>query len=292
DGDSNSANTTCTFDVTVIDDEAPVITNCPAPVNPYSVDAGECDATLSFTATATDNCNTDVALSYSIPSGPISFPYNFPTGTTTVTVTADDGDSNSSNTTCTFDVVVIDNEAPVVTCPTPATSYNTDPGECDATLSFTATATDNCDSEVALSYSIPSGPISFPYNFPTGTTTVTVTADDGDSNSSNNTCTFDVVVIDNEAPVVTCPTPAAFYNTDPSECDATLSFTATATDNCDSEVALSYSIPSGPISFPYNFPTGTTTVTVTADDGDSNSANTTCTFDVTVIDNELPAITC
>ncbi|MFV8227226.1 hypothetical protein, partial [Christiangramia aquimixticola] len=88
DGDSNSANTTCTFDVTVIDDEAPVITNCPAPVNPYSVDAGECDTTLSFTATATDNCDDNVAISYSVGGSNISFPYNFPIGTTTVTVTA------------------------------------------------------------------------------------------------------------------------------------------------------------------------------------------------------------
>ncbi|MFV8227233.1 HYR domain-containing protein, partial [Christiangramia aquimixticola] len=70
------------------------------------------------------------AISYSVGGSNISFPYNFPIGTTTVTVTADDGDSNSANTTCTFDVTVIDDEAPVITnCPAPVNPYSVDAGE-------------------------------------------------------------------------------------------------------------------------------------------------------------------
>ena len=93
--------------------------------------------------TATDNCNASPTISYSIAGNPITFPYDFTSGSTTVDVLADD--TNGQTVTCSFDVIVQDNEDPVITCPTPNASYDTDAGQCDATLSFTATATDNCN---------------------------------------------------------------------------------------------------------------------------------------------------
>ncbi len=56
----------------------------------------------------------------------------FTVGTTTVTFTASDYPGNTSN--CTFDIIVIDNELPLITCATPAASYNADPGVCDYTI--------------------------------------------------------------------------------------------------------------------------------------------------------------
>ena len=280
--------TDLTQSVTVSDDIAPVIT-CPTPSNPYNSDSGSCFATLTFEATATDNSGS-VSISYSVDGNSISFPYDFPIGSTIVRAIADDG--NGQTAECNFTVVVEDNEAPEVTCPTPASSYSVDPGECNATLSFTATATDNCDTNVALTYSVAGSAITFPYDFPVGTTTVLVTADDGDVNSANDTCTFSVIVIDDEAPIISCPTPAASYSMDPGECTATLSFNATATDNCDTDVAVTYSIDGSTITFPYDFQKGTTTVVATANDGDENSTNDTCSFEVTVVDSEAPVISC
>jgi nitrite reductase/ring-hydroxylating ferredoxin subunit len=275
----------CNFTVTVIDNEIPVVT-CPTPNASYTTDAGECNATLSFAATATDNCGVS-SYAYSVGGNPISFPYDFTVGTTTVTAVATDAGNNTSQP-CSFDVVVKDNEAPVVTCPTPNASYNTDAGECNATLSFAATATDNCGVSSYV-YSVGGNPISFPYDFAVGTTKVTVVATDIHGNASQP-CSFDVVVKDNEAPVVTCPTPNASYNTDAGECNATLSFAATATDNCGVS-SYAYSVGGNPISFPYDFAVGTTSVKVVATDIHGNASQP-CSFSVVVKDNQAPVVTC
>src|SRR5690606_22658722 len=81
DGAGNTA--TCSFDVTVVDTEVPVIANCPTDIT-VSTDASSCDAVVTWTApTASDNCS--VSLSSSHNSGDV-----FPLGTTTVTYTATD----------------------------------------------------------------------------------------------------------------------------------------------------------------------------------------------------------
>jgi len=82
---------------------------------------------------------------------------------------------------------------PVVTCPTDII-MPTDAGLCTAVVNYTASATDNCTSVPALSYSIAAGTA-----FEKGSTPVTVTADDGNDNTA--TCTFNVVVNDEEDPM-------------------------------------------------------------------------------------------
>src|SRR5690606_20196610 len=79
-----------------------------------------------------------------LPSGSV-----FPVGTTTNTFEVTS--ANGITSTCSFDVIVEDNEAPVITCPVVDESYGTDEGECSASLSFTATATDNCSAEITYS---------------------------------------------------------------------------------------------------------------------------------------------
>ena len=109
---------------------------------------------------------------------------------------------------------------------------------------------------------------------------VVLTAVDPNGNSSNATAF--VVVKDSLAPVITCPTNIQVNNT-PSVCGANVSFAASSTDNCS--VAITYSHQPGSL-----FPIGLTTVTVTATDPSGNVAI--CTFDVEVIDVELPNISC
>ncbi|MCB0524017.1 MAG: HYR domain-containing protein [Saprospiraceae bacterium] len=264
----DAANTsTCSFPIKVSDDQAPTI-SCPADVNTVT-DANVCTATLTFTATASDNCNQSPTITFSPASGSA-----FNTGLTTVTATASDGYGNTAE--CTFEVTVTDNQAPVLTCPTILNNFTTE-GRCDATVSFAVTATDNCNASPLVTGSHNSGD-----NFGVGTTTVTYTADDEDGNTS--TCTFNVVVIDNQLPVITCPANITQDN-DPGQCSAVVTFAATATDNCASPPALAYSKASGTI-----FDLGTTSVTVTANDGNGNTAS--CSFDVTVNDTELPTVTC
>ena len=258
----------CTFTITVNDTEAPVV-NCPLDIQ-ASNDAGLCSAVVNYpAATATDNCAGTPSLSYSHSSGS-----SFPVGTTTVTVTATDAAGNTS--ACTFTITVNDTEDPVVTCPA-AIAVNNDAGLCGAVVNYpAATATDNCAGTPSLSYSHASGS-----TFPVGTTTVTVTATDAAGNTS--ACTFTVTVNDTEDPVVTCPANITTVN-DPGQCGAAVSFTASLTDNCPG-ATVSYFPASGSV-----FPIGTTLVTATATDAAGNTSS--CTFSVTVEDDELPAINC
>jgi hypothetical protein len=83
------------------------VITCPGNITQNN-DPGQCGAAVTYQATATDNCSATV--SYSIAPG--SF---FPVGTTTVTATATDPAGNQSS--CSFTVTVVDNEAPSITCP-------------------------------------------------------------------------------------------------------------------------------------------------------------------------------
>jgi len=264
DGSGNIATQIQTVQV-IADTIDPVIT-CPADLI-LSADLGLCSrAGVTYSADSLDNCV--VTMTYSPASGS-----TFVVGTTTVTATATDASGNSS--TCTFNVIIEDNEDPVITCPANI-AVNADPALCTAVVSFTATATDNCGA-ATVTYSPASGSA-----FPVGITTVTATATDNSSNTS--TCTFSVTVTDNQLPVITCP-PNITVNNSPGLCSnsSVVYAPATATDNC-SIATITYSKASGT-----SFNVGTTTVTATATDNHGNTA--TCQFTVTVVDAQAPVFT-
>ena len=264
--DAAGNTTTCTFDVIVEDNEDPVIADCPADITQDS-DAGVCEAVVTWAApTASDNCSVTLTSDYS-PGD------TFPLGSTTVTYTATDAAGNS--TTCTFDVIVEDNEDPVIAdCPADITQ-DSDAGVCEAVVTWAApTASDNCAVTLTSDYS-PGD------TFPLGSTTVTYTATDG--NGQTVTCTFDVIVEDNEDPVIAnCPADIT-QDSDAGVCEAVVTWAApTASDNC-AVTTFTSTHDSGD-----TFPVGSTTVTYTATDAAGNT--TTCTFDVIVEDNEDPVI--
>jgi hypothetical protein len=161
---------------------------------------------------------------------------------------------------CTFTITVTDNEDPIITCPSNI-AVNTGAGACTATVTFSASATDNCSSIVTYSHAPGSA-------FPVGTTTVTATATDPAGNT--DVCTFTITVTDNEDPIITCPSNIA-VNTGAGACTATVTFSASATDNCSSIITYSHAPGSA-------FPVGTTTVTATATDPAGNNTCDVCTF--------------
>lgn len=265
--DAAGNQTICMFNVTVVDKEAPAII-CPPDVTQVA-DSGQCSAAVNFDLLkiAANNCRDGITTSFSHASGS-----TFPIGTTTVTATATDESGNSAS--CSFTVTVVDKQAPTIACPANITQ-STDPGQCSAVVRFAPTATDNCGGQPTIRTSIPSGTA-----FQKGTTPVTVTAIDAAGNQS--TCTFTVTIVDNEAPVLACPANIV-QSTDRGQCAAVVRFTLpAATDNC-AGVTVTSSIPSASV-----FQKGTTPVTVTATDEAGNK--TTCTFTVTVVDNELPVL--
>ncbi|MFD2201457.1 HYR domain-containing protein, partial [Shivajiella indica] len=188
---NGNAATEVTQTVTVTDTEAPVIT-CPANIS-TTVAFGESGTAVSYALPiATDNCGTP---SVQLISGPVSGAV-FPLGTTTVTYRATDPSGNTAD--CSFTVTVTesaDTEDPVISnCPANI-SVSNDAGSCGAIVNWTApTATDN-SGLVNLTSNFEPG--SF---FPVGTTVVTYTATDAAGNTA--TCSFEVIVSDNEVPNV------------------------------------------------------------------------------------------
>ncbi|MCC6742758.1 MAG: HYR domain-containing protein, partial [Acidobacteria bacterium] len=266
--DAASLTATCTFTVTVVDSQPPTVV-CPANVTVGNT-AGQCSAVVNFaTPAASDNCPGSTVACLP-PSGS-----SFPVGTTTVTCTASDASSNTGS--CSFTVTVNDTQAPTLACPANVSVPNT-AGQCSAVVAFsTPAATDNCPGTGPVTCVPATGA-----TFPVGTTTVTCTATDASSNTGS--CSFTVTVTDTQAPALTCPANVSAPATS-GQCSASVSYTVpVASDNCPGATVTC--VPASGSTFPV----GTTTVTCTATDASSNSNS--CSFTVTVVDNQAPTIAC
>jgi hypothetical protein len=179
--DSSGNSSTCSFDVTVEDNQAPKIT-CPSNISLIANSAAGAEVNFS-TPAATDNCSATVAQIAGLASGSV-----FPTGMTTVTFRATDDAGNYTD--CSFTVHVT-GLPPAIVSPGTITS-NTESGNCNAHVTYAAAETTGIPTSI-ITYSIAPGSV-----FPVGTTQVTATATNAVGSSS---CTFDVVVEDHEAPV-------------------------------------------------------------------------------------------
>lgn len=151
---------------------------------------GQCSQVVNYQVEAVDTCSA-VMTNCSPASGS-----SFPAGTTTVTCIFTDACSNSF--TNSFTVTVIDDQPPTLMCPTNLV-FGNDMGQCSkSNVTYMIVATDNCDTNVAVMCTPPEGS-----TFPVGTNMVTCMATDDSGNT--NTCSFTVTVIDNEPPVIMCP---------------------------------------------------------------------------------------
>lgn len=265
--DGDGATTNQNFIVNVTD--TPPTMNCPLNIA-VNTDAGACTALVNYTATATDNCP---GVSYAcVPASGAAFIK----GITTVNCTATDVNSNTS--TCSFTVTVTDAESPVITCPSPITR-NTDLNACTTIVTWNApAATDNCPN-VGVPVCIPASGSSFSK----GTTPVTCSTTDESGNPGS--CSFNVLVIDTQAPTITCPLNIS-KNTDPNTCSSVATWTTpSVSDNCTGIGAPTCNPPSGTA-----FTKGTTMVTCSVTDASNNT--TTCSFTVTITDTQAPTITC
>ncbi|RYE23737.1 MAG: HYR domain-containing protein [Sphingobacteriales bacterium] len=284
---SGNVSNTCSFNVIVTDNTLPVLAACPANITVYTgTGATTCGATATWTEpTATDNCTPSANLVWTKNHNPGDV---FTTGTTTVTYTATDASGNAS-ATCSFNVTVIDNTVPVLAgCPATVTvNTGANAANCQAIATWNEpTATDNCSSGNAITWTKSHTPGSV---FSTGTTIVTYTATDAAGNVST-TCSFNVVVTDNTAPVLAgCPANVQ-VNTGAgaTSCGAVATWTEpTATDNCTPTANLVWTKSHTPGTV---FNVGTTTVTYTATDASGN-VSAACSFNVVVTDNTAPVFT-
>ena len=270
---------TCTQLVVIDDNEQPVIT-CPTDIT-QTADAGLCSAQVNVPAPITsDNCTVaSVINDYNNTSNATGV---YPVGTTTVNWTVTDIHGNTS--TCVMTVVVTDDEQPSITCPASITQ-TADAGVCEAMVNVAAPVTsDNCTVVTAINDYNNTADASGIY--PVGTTTVIWTTTDIHGNSS--VCSMDITVNDNEQPVINCPADISVTN-NPGSCDAFITVPAiTANDNCAVANIVNDFTNTDDASATY--PIGSTSVIWTATDIHNNVS--TCTQIITVVDPELPVITC
>ncbi len=252
----------CNFYITVEDNEAPQMI-CPTDTTLYTT-PGEWWTQLFYEFSADDLCS-DVTLSSSHPSGSY-----FSIGVTNIYCVATDMSGNADTTI--FVVTVVDNEPPVLQCPDTIIQA-TDVGNCGASVEFSIDVTDNSN-QFTLLTSVESGAF-----FDVGETTVWAIAEDPFGNIDS--CSFVVVIEDNEPPQIECIADMTVPNAI-DQCSAFVDYDLTVTDNCGN-VELNYSISSSSY-----FPVGSTMVFVTATDESLNVDS--CQFIVIVEDWQGPGI--
>jgi gliding motility-associated-like protein len=270
---------TCSMTITVVDNQVPYVT-CPSDIT-VNNDLILCGAQITVDQpVVSDNCGiATIVNNYNNTDNATDF-YNV--GTTTVIWTITDIHGNVS--TCSMNITVIDNENPAITCPADITVSNDD-NACDADITVTQPIiSDNC--LVATLVNDYNGTDNASDNYPVGTTLVTWTVTDIYGN--NSSCTMSITVVDDEAPEVTCPSDIT-VNNDLGVCEALVTIDLPiSSDECGIlTVVNDYN---GTENASDVYPVGTTTVTWTITDINGNVSN--CSTNITVVDNEVPSITC
>jgi len=272
--DGNGNTGTCTLTVTLKDVTPPSIT-CPANA---TVNANaSCQGTVGSYSAASlgDNCNPSPTVTQSPASSTLLSGNN---ATQTVTLTANDGNGNTG--TCTLTVTLKDVTKPSITCPANVT-VNVN-ASCQGSIGAYSPAalSDNCTPNPTITQSPASGTLISGHN---SVSTVTLTATDGAGNTQ--TCTMTVTLKDMMPPAIVCKPFTAILDATGNVSITPANVYQTGSDNCGvvslvSVVASSFNCSN----------VGNNLVTLTANDGNGNTA--TCSATVTVCDVTPPVARC
>jgi len=229
------------FVVTVSDPGQPPVLIVP---DDFFVEAtGPAGATVTYSVTA----SAGATVSCSPASGSI-----FGVGTNLVSCSAT---SPGGTTNETFNIIVIDTVAPVITVP--GTLLINATGPSGAVVNYVVSAVDAISGPATVTCDPPSGS-----TFPIGTTTVQCAAQDASFNPASATF-FVVVSEDTTPPVLSLPANITAEATGPN--GAVVTYVATANDDHDGIVPVTCTPPSGS-----TFPIGVTTVQCSAMDSHHN----------------------
>lgn len=254
-----------------IQDQSPPTITCPDNIEVQAAD-GTCSETVLIPEPeATDACGQIQEI---IPSTDNTL---FNAGVTVVFFTAFDQAGNSAS--CAVSVTVTETLPPSFTlCPEDIV-VNVPADACNIPIFWDMPeAIDSCgQGGISLSGDFAPGD-----TFGIGTTTVTYEASDASGNIA--TCSFNIELRDSIAPVITCPEDMV-VSPDSGLCTATLILDIPSiVDNCDDSPEL--------VGFEAEITVdaGTNLVTYTATDDFGNLG--TCAFNITVFDNDAPALEC
>lgn len=299
--DFGGNNATCSFTVTVVDNELPAI-NCPTIPVTIGTNLGNCSYTIAgtgFNAFASDNCGLKAGaagLSFTATgaytgTGTQLNTVVLPKGSTAITWSATD--VNNNNRTCVMNVNVVDDDAPIITvCPPNQIMLTSSNGLGDcagAVPNFIGAlaATDNCTSFANLTKTqLPAVGATFSGNHGDSEVVVMTVVDE----AGNSTfCTAVVTIVDDEVPIyVNCPD-TIVLNNDVDNCGANVFFTPPgATDNCSGQVVITQI--SGPVPGTYVPVNVVQSVTFKAQDGAGNVSL--CQASLIVRDAQSPKLVC
>lgn len=284
--DTAGNSTTCTINVIVSDNEAPVMQNCPSSQS-LTIGQYTCGTEPNWVApTAIDNCGTATVTQTSGPSPTASLAV----GSYTVVYTAVDGATPANTSTCSFTINVIASSAPIISCPIIVGTKHTDANSCTWTAPALSLkpiqAIGNCPT---ITWDVlnpntthTTGTVDVSgYSFQVGTSTVTYTITDNLSNTSS--CTFNITVSDIEKPTITAPSNISLNPTATCTASGVVLGTPATADNC-SVATVTKDKPDN-----FTFPLGVTNVTWTVTDASGNT--NTAIQTVTVSDTQAPIIT-
>ena len=215
--------TSCNQTITLTDNTPPAIT-CPANVTISCND--NTNPTNTGSASATDICDSTLAITFINSTVIVSCPQN-----RTINRTWSATDDCGNQSTCVQVITVVDDQPPAITCPPDITIQCT-----SSTLpsnTGSASALDNCDTslEITNTDEILPGACAQQQSI-----LRTWKATDDCGNSS--TCVQSIIIIDSLAPVILCP-PDLTLNCIESTLTGNTGV-ATATDNCDLSIILSF----------------------------------------------------
>ncbi len=265
--DTNGNQTLTSFDITVLDIDAPVIENLPADIV-LEAPIGACGAVASWEEPTGFDCVSHL-MSSNLSSGA-----SFPIGDTVVTYSAIDPAGNSSSAS--FTVTILDVESPQIDTFPADVTLDSSPGACTGIATWASATASDCTGISSLGTDHASGS-----EFPIGTTTVTVLATDGAGNSSS--ATFDVTVLDAGPPTISQLPGSLVLDNSPGQCSAVASWTVPIATDCSS-VTMTGDSTSGSI-----FQVGIILVTYTAVDAAGNTSQ--ASFEITILDTEAPFFT-
>ncbi len=266
----------------------PFAIECPTDIT-TTTSLDDCFAELS-PGTPVTTCPVNANLSWDLINGSTTDSgndvlenYQFAPGTTTVTYTAED---NGEYRSCSFDIIVADEQAPTINCPSSDTTIYAAAGQCGVNFDFShIQASDNCTVDQFIQIE---GPASNTL-FPVGTTALGFYAEDEAGNSAE--CSFGVIVLDTISPTISCigdttvcAEPGMNYT------NVGTGWNATASDNC-SGATVTYSVDGAPVGNTLNnvsFSVAGSPHAVVATVTDAAGKTASCSFAVTV--NEKPSV--
>ncbi|MBR9921505.1 MAG: HYR domain-containing protein [Bacteroidetes bacterium] len=278
--DENQNQSNCSAFVQIGLPDSPPVIECPADTTINLTDS--CEILISWVE---PDMQQGICGAYTLAEASATPGSLFEPGTTTVSYLYENPEGSQS--TCTFEITVVDAESPQIDCPPDQTiDLAPDDPNCSLIVDDTfldALASDNCTFQLVHDYAAAPSSSSLAFaEFPTGSTTISWIATDDSGNQTS--CSLVLSLQETNPPQITCLTDTLFVDTDPGSCTATVNWLSpNAEDNC---LLAGVQQTTGPLNGSLVEAGAAEEIIYLASDASGNTMS--CSFFVQVLDQEAP----